>query len=180
MPSRNNILLDIEELVYTQYFNISNDTTIPINNNNIHSVPVAEKNIQDLIPPLIRSLDKVSSTKLKIKSFNRETLQRTIGYQNMIKVIKHCKLVSQNNIQTNNLGQDPMKSMGNFSTIQTRYHSTISIKPTKEVWYYYIAYCVGTAIGSIRHILLLTGKHYRYTYEFPLSSLKDECVLKTM
>ena len=180
MPSRNNILLDIEELVYTQYFNISNDITVPINNNNIHSVPVAEKNIQDLIPPLIRSLDKVSSTKLKIKSFNRETLQKTIGYQNMIKVIKHCKLVSQNNIQINNLGQDPRKDMGNFSTMQQRCHNTISTKPTEEVWYYNLDYGTGTAIGSIRYVLLLIGRHNRYTYAFPLSSLKDECVLKTM
>ena len=54
--------------------------------------------IQDLIPPLIGSLDKVSSTEPKTKSFNLETLQNTIGYQNMIKVIKHHKLVLQNNI----------------------------------------------------------------------------------
>ena len=45
LPTRNDILLDIDELAYTQYFDISNDITIPINNNNIHRVPVAEKNI---------------------------------------------------------------------------------------------------------------------------------------
>ena len=73
-----------------------------------------------------------------------------------------------------------MKDMGNFSTMQKRYHNTISIKPTEVVWHYDIAYGVGTAIGSIRYVLLLIGRHNRYTYKFPLSSLKDECFLKDM
>ena len=133
-----------------------------------------------MILPLIESLDKVSSTESKTKSFHLGTLQNTIGYQIMIKVIKYHKLVSQNNIQINNLGQDPMKDMGIFSTMQKRCHNTISIKPTEEVWYYDIAYSVGTAVGNIRYILLLTGRHNRYTYEFPLSSLKYECVLKAI
>ena len=177
---RNHILLDIDELAYTQYFDISNDITVPINNNNVYRVPVAKKTIQDVISPLIRSLDKVSSTKPKSKRCNLDTLQKTISYQNMLKVIKHHKLVSQNNIQINNLGQDPMKDMDNFSTMQKRYHDTISIKPTEAVWHYDIAYGVGTVIGSIRYGLLLTGRYNRYTYEFSLSSLKDECVLKAM
>ena len=173
------MLLDTDELAYTQYFDISNDITVPINNNNVYRVPVAKKTIQDVISPRIRSLDKVSSTKPKTKRCNLDTLQKTISYQNMLKVIKHHKLVSQNNIQINNL-QDPMKDMGNFSTMQKRYHNTISIKPTEVVWHYDIAYGVGTVIGSIRYGLLLTGRYNRYTYEFSLSSLKDECVLKVI
>ena len=98
----------------------------------------------------------------------------------MIIVIKHHKLVSQKSIQINNLGQDPRKDMGNFSTMQQRCHNTISTKPTEIVWYYDIDYGTGTAIGSIRYVLLLIGRHNRYTYAFPLSSLKDECVLKAI
>ena len=80
-----------------------------------------------------------------------------MDYRYMIKAIKHHKLVSQNNIQIINLEQNPMKNMANFSTMQKRYHNTISIKPTEEVWYYNISYGTGTAIGSIRFVLLLTG-----------------------
>ena len=58
----------------------------------------------------------------------------------MIIVIKHHKLVSQKSIQINNLGQDPMKDIGSFLTMQKRYHNIISIKPTEEVWHYDIAY----------------------------------------
>ena len=81
MITRNSILLDTDELVYTQYFDISNDITAPINNNNIHRVPIVENNIQDLIPPVIGSLVKVKSADSKAKSFNLDTLQKTIGYQ---------------------------------------------------------------------------------------------------
>ena len=91
---RNNLLLDTNKLAYTQYVDISNDITLPINNNNVHRVHVTEKNMQNLIPPLIGSLDKVSSTEPKTKSFNLGTLQKIIGYHNMIKAIKHRKLVS--------------------------------------------------------------------------------------
>ena len=122
MLTRNNILLDTDELAYTQYFDISNDITIPINNNNIDRVPIAEKNIQDMILLLIGSLDKVSPSEPKTNSFDLDTLQ------NMIKVIKHHKLVSQNSIQINNLGQDPMKDVGNFSTMPKRYHNTMKLR----------------------------------------------------
>ena len=98
----------------------------------------------------------------------------------MIKVDKYHKLVSQNNIQINNLRQDHMKDRGTFSTVQKYYHNTISIKSTEEVWHYDITYGIGTVINSIRHFLLLTGRNNIYTYDFPLSSLKDECVLKAI
>ena len=58
--TKNSMLFDTDELVYIQYFERSNDIIIPINNNNIHS-PYCRNNIQDLIPPLIGSLGKVSS-----------------------------------------------------------------------------------------------------------------------
>ena len=47
----------------------------------MYRVPVVEKNIQGLISPLIGSLDRVSSTKPKTKSFNIDNLQKTFGYQ---------------------------------------------------------------------------------------------------
>ena len=96
----------------------------------------------------------------------------------MTKVNKHHKLVLQHDIQINNLGYNPMKDMGKFSTMQKRYHNTISIKRTKEVSNYDIAYGARTVIGNIRYVLLLTGRNNRYTYKFPLNSLKYECVLK--
>ena len=76
----------------------------------------------------------------KTKSVYLDTLQKTIGYQNMIIVIKQQKLVSQKSIQINNLGQDPMKDIGSFLTMKKRYHNITSIKPTEEVWHYDIAY----------------------------------------
>ena len=80
LPTRNNILLDTDKLAYTQYFDISNDITILINNNNIRRVPVTENNILYEISSLIGSRDKVSSTEPKTKSFNLDTLQKIIGY----------------------------------------------------------------------------------------------------
>ena len=70
--------------------------------------------------------------------------------------------------------------MGNFSTIQERYHNTILIKSTEEVWHYDIVYSTGTEIRSIRYALIITCRHNIYIYEFPHRSLKDECVLKAM
>ena len=70
--------------------------------------------------------------------------------------------------------------MGNFSTIQERYHNTILIKSTEEVWHYDIVYSTGTEIRSIRYALIITCRHNIYIYEFPHRSLKDECVLKAI
>ena len=73
-----------------------------------------------------------------------------------------------------------MKDIGSFLIMQKRYHNIISIKPTEEVWHYDIAYGTWTSIKWIRYVLLLTGRHNRYTYEFPLNSLKAERVPKSM
>ena len=95
----------------------------------------------------------------------------------MIKVLKHYKIVAQNTIHINDLGKNQMKDMGEFSTMNKRRHNTTPLIPNDEVWHYDIAYGTGTTIGSIRYVLLITGRHNRYTYEFPLKSLKCESSL---
>ena len=98
----------------------------------------------------------------------------------MIKILKHYKIVTQDTIHINDLGQDPMKDMNEFFTTNRRKHNTTPIIPKDEVWHYDIAYGVGTAIGDIRYVLLITGRHNRYTYEFSLKSLEYESLLTAM
>ena len=94
--------------------------------------------------------------------------------------LKHYKTVGLYTVHVNNLGTEPLKDLGMFSTMPKRYHNTTSVPTDEEVWYYGIAYGAGTAKRGIRYALVITGRHNRYTYEFGLTSLKDTEILKAM
>ena len=73
--SPSNILITNEndssdEVAQIQYFDVSNDNTISNHVTNNLRVPVVEHDINNLIPLLIRSLNKVRYTIQNIKSFN--------------------------------------------------------------------------------------------------------------
>ena len=59
-----------DEVAQIQYFDVSNDNTISNHVTNNLRVPVVEHDINNLIPLLIRSLNKVRYTIQNIKSFN--------------------------------------------------------------------------------------------------------------
>ena len=80
----------------------------------------------------------------------------------------------------NNLGTDPFKDLGMFSTMPTRYHNTNPIPMNEVFWHCDITHGAGIAIGGIRYAPVVTGRHTRYNYEFGLKSLKDTEILKTI
>ena len=80
---------------YIQYTEVDNlsitDKYDSINTASIHN------HINSSLYPLISPADKVSSTISKTTSINIDTLLKTIGFQNVPKVLKHYKNVSKEN-----------------------------------------------------------------------------------
>ena len=87
-----------DEVAQIQYFDVSSDNNISNHVTNNLRVPVVEHDINNLIPLLIRSLNKVRYTIQKIKSFNWDILQQIIGNQNMIKDIKCYRIIWKDTI----------------------------------------------------------------------------------
>ena len=131
--------------------------------------------------PFISPSDKVSYTLPSNISFNLDVLQKTVGFQNMQKFIKHYKETALENLHIQDLGRDPIHDRGMHATKPKKQSNKKPLKISDDdVWYYDIAYGIGTAIGGIKYALVITGRENRYTFLYPFTDMKDTSILLAM
>ena len=131
--------------------------------------------------PFLSPSDRVSSTLSSNISLNLDVLQKTVGFKNIQKVIKYYKETALENLHIQDLGRDPIHDHGMHATKPKKQSNK---KPLKilddDVWHYDIVYGIGTAIGGIKYVLVITGRANRYTFLYPLTNMKDTSILLAM
>ena len=125
--------------------------------------------------------DRISSTLPSNISLNLDVLHKTVGFQNIQKVITHYKETAMDNLHIQYLGRDPIHDRGIHAMKPKKQSNKKPLQiPDDDVWHYDIAYGIGTSIGGIKYALVITGRANRYTFLYPLTDMKDTIILLAM
>jgi len=167
-PTENNTYAS--HLAYTPYHPENLDATL-------HTPYPIIPNMADRVPddtiPIIRPVDRPSSTEPQMKSYSTELFQKCVGFHNIRKIIA-SKHLAQPTIAFPNLGRDPVRDLGEVATLPKKRRNKHPSDPPAlfgDVFHYDIVYGANTAIGGYRHALFLVDVKTRHLFEYPLRDI---------
>ena len=128
----------------------------------------------------IISADKISSTLPKNSLINTDVLTKSIGFQNIPKVMTHYKRISKASFHIQDIKKNCFYNRGNYSTIPKRRRNTTPIKPTKYILHHDIFYSTRAAIVGIKCYIVIPSRTQRYTFTFSLKYLGEKSLLNVV
>ena len=116
--SINNNVIQDEDKAYTQYTKLNNLSLVD-SSAKIDRRPTT-LSISQIVYPLLTPADKVSSIISNTTSINVDILLKIIGFQNIPKILKHYKDVTQNSFHIQNLDRNVTVDRGSMATMNKK------------------------------------------------------------
>ena len=131
------------------------------------------------VTPLIRPVDKLSSTIPKMLTFTPDILRKCVGFQNAESLIRALKKTSQATVTFPNIDRIQTIDMGEVATVDKKSRNTTPLPlPNNfgDVVHGDIGYCCRTAIQGYKYALMLVDRATRFKLIFPLRNLKEDII----
>jgi hypothetical protein len=146
------------------------------------STPSSEMSIHEpsdtsIHVPIIRSVDKVSSSLPSKILMSEDFIRSSVGFRRIDTMRKHFSSLYSNNIMFDNTPADAFIDAGDLATLRKKDRNTVPVsRPLRfaDVIHIDIVFGPEVSIGNIHYGLLFTDRFSRMTYIYPLHNLTTD------
>jgi len=127
--------------------------------------------------PIIRSVDKVSSSLPQKITMCEDQLRACVGFRRVDSMKKHLKQLYQPTFSLDSTPADAVLDQGCFATIRKKDRNTVPVpRPHQfgEVVHLDIVFGPEISIGNIHYGLLCVDRYSRMSYVYPLQNLTGD------
>jgi hypothetical protein len=169
----------------SEEFLLANDhTSLPLPNNRDHplenTIMTASNSStnQSIVPPhipIVRSVDKPSSSLPKNISMTEDYLRSCVGFRRIDTLRQQLKHLYQNTIKLDNMPPDAVHD--HFATLQKKDHNTTPVpRPLQfgDVIHLDIVFGPEVSVGNLHYALICADRFSRMTYIYPLQNLTTD------
>ena len=128
-------------------------------------------------PPIIRSVDKVSSSLPRTITVSEDYLRASVGFRKVDSIKQHFQHLYQDTLKVDNLPADAILDSGDYATLRKKNRSTTPVSRPPHfgaVMHMDIVFGPEVAIGNIHYALLFSDRYSRMNYIYPLQNLTSE------
>ncbi len=129
--------------------------------------------------PIIRSVDKPSSSISKTIKVNEDYLRACVGFHRVDTLKKHLHTLYQPIFKLDNTPADAVLDIGCFASLRKKDRNTEPVpRPNKfgDVVHIDIVFGPEISIGNVHYGLLCVDSHSRMTYIYPLHNLTSDII----
>jgi len=191
-PRKSSSLSDLESHQHLSHPDLfssivtSDDETVKTSNidNNVNDDPSSTTHPLDLesssttvYSPIVRSVDKPSSSLPASISMNEDYIKACVGYRRVDTMKRHFSTLYQPTIKLDNTPADAVLSPGTVATLKKKPRNTVPVpRPLAfaDVLHMDIIFGTAVAVGNIHYGLLFTDRFSRMTYLYPLQNLTSD------
>jgi hypothetical protein len=127
--------------------------------------------------PIIRSVDKVSSSLPKHITMNEDHLRSCVGFRRVESIKKNLKNLYQPTISLDNTPADAILDPGFFASVRKKDRNTTPVaRPDRfgDVIHLDIVFGPEISVGNIHYGLLCIDRYSRMSYMYPLQNLTGD------
>ena len=128
-------------------------------------------------PPIIRSVDKPSSSIPRTVTISGDYLCASVGFRKIDTMKQNFSNLYQDTIKIDHLPADAVLDPGDYATMRKKNRSTIPVsRPSYfgAVMHVDIVFEPEVAIGNIHYALMFSDRYSRMNYIYPLQNLTSE------
>jgi len=154
----------------------SNTSSSPELFSELDVVPEPEPSTSPFIP-IIRSVDKVSSSMPNTISMTEDYLRSCVGFRRIDTLKKHLKTLYQPTITMDNTPPDAILDPGYLATLRKKDRNTSPVmRPARfgDVIHLDIVFGPDIAVGNVHYGLICVDRFSRMTYMYPLQNLTSD------
>jgi hypothetical protein len=127
--------------------------------------------------PIIRSVDKSSSSLPNVITMNEDYLRASVGFRRVATMKKHLSTLYQKTVQLDHTPADAVLDCENFATMRKTKRNTTPVPRSLyfgETIHMDIVFGPEGAVGNIHYSLLFTDRFSRMNYLYPLQNLQAD------
>ena len=127
--------------------------------------------------PIIRSVDKPSSSLPQVLTFSEDLLRASVGFRRIDSLKQHLSDLYHPTIRLDSLPADAVLDEGNYATLRKKNRNTIPVpRPMSfgDVIHMDIVFGPEVSIGNIHYGLIFSDRYSRMTYIYPLQNLTSD------
>jgi len=127
--------------------------------------------------PIIRSVDKPSSSLPQVITFSEDLLRASVGFRRIDSLKQHLSDLYHPTIWLDSLPADAILDEGHYATLPKKNRNTVPVKrPVSfgDVVHMDIVFSPEVSIGNIHYGLLFSDRYSRMTYIYPLQNLTSD------
>jgi hypothetical protein len=154
------------------------DVTTPCDPDNESSLPSHDcvSSLQEFVP-IIRSVDKPSSSLPQTMAMTEDTLRASVGFRRIDAIKKHLKTLYQPTVVLDHTPPDAVLDPGFYASLKKKDRNTTPVARTKrfgDVIHLDIVFGPEISIGNIHYGLLCVDRFSRMSYLYPLQNLTSD------
>jgi hypothetical protein len=148
--------------------------------NNNESISSNSPTNQSFVPshiPIVRSVDKPSSSLPKNISMTEDYLRSCVGFRRIDTLRQHLKNLYQNTIKLDNMPPDAVHDPGFYATLRKKDRNTTPIpRPNQfgDIIHLDIVFGPEVSVGNVHYGLICVDRLSRMTYIYPLQNLTTD------
>ena len=127
--------------------------------------------------PLVRSVDKVSSSLPKVISMSEDFLQGSVGFRRVDTLRRHFDHLYQDTVRFDNTPLDASLTPGDVATMHKKPRNTVPVPRSDafgSVIHMDIIFGPEISAGNIHYGIIFTDRYSRMTYLYPLHNLTSD------
>jgi hypothetical protein len=129
------------------------------------------------VPPIIRSVDKVSSSLPMSITMSEDFIRASMGFRRIDTIKKYLPDLYEDTIKLDHLPPDAILDKGDMATLQKTARNTTPVPRSSsfgDVIHCDIVFGPEVAIGNVHYGLLFTDCYSRMNYMYPLQNLTSD------
>ncbi len=133
--------------------------------------------VQSHVVPLVRSIDKVSSSLPQKIHMNEDYLRACVGFRRVDTMKRFLGDLYQSTVTLDNTPADAVLDQGNFASIKKKHRNTTPVTRPQhfgDVMHIDIIFGPEVTVGNIHYGLLIVDRFSRMTYLQPLQNLTTD------
>ena len=166
--------MDLVSELSSQYTDKEIPLESPVMNDSLENTNLP---LNQVYSPIIRSVDKPSSSLPRMITFSEDLLRASVGFRRVDSLKQYLPELYQHTIRLDSLPADAVLDEGNFASLRKKNRNTVPIKRPSafgDVVHMDIVFGPEISVGNIHYGLLFSDRYSRMTYIYPLQNLTSD------
>ena len=149
----------------------------PMHNNTMASTNVATEESSNIQVPILRCVNKVSSSLPSRITMNEDYIRACIGFRHIDTIKRHLSSLYQDSVKLDGSPADAVLDQGDLATVRKTPRNTVPVPRSLnfgDVIHMDIVFGPEVALANVHYGLLFTDRHSRMTYIYPLHNLTTD------
>jgi hypothetical protein len=145
--------------------------------NDTHPITLTNQSSTPLYIPLVRSVDKPSSSLPQHITMTEDYLRSCVGFQKVDTIKKYLSVLYHNTIKLDHTPADAVLDPGCFATLQKKNRNTTPVpRPSafSDIIHVDIIFGPEVSVGNVHYGLICVDRHSHMTYIYSLQNLTTD------